>query len=356
MARFDKYRPHSTKALAPPHRLNGVNVKLTDVAREAGVGYGTASRAISGRGSVDANTREKVLAAAEKLGYRTNAMARALRENKTRTVGLIVPDIINEFYTESAAVLQDVLDKSGYQLMVATTGNDGEKERRVIESMLDRRVDAIVHVPVNPQAKFPKEVQVVELNRRSDMNRCTVTSDDDTGLHELVVHLLDQGYRDIGVVVGPAELSTARDRKAGFINALENISTKHGIREELRYRVIHTKYSPTGGYKAFSEFANDLPEVIVPLSTQVTLGVLKATQEQGLSIPDDLAIACYGVAEWLAVWGPGITVFAPDLPAMGAAAARQVLSFLDDAEQPEKHQRIPGQLIIRGTTPKLSKN
>ncbi len=330
-----------------------MNVKLTDVAREAGVGYGTASRAISGRGSVDAGTRDKVLAAAEKLGYRTNAMARALRENKTRTVGLIVPDIINEFYTESATVLQDELDKSGYQLVVSTTGNDAEKERRAIESMLNRQVDAVVHVPVNPQAKFPKGFKVVELNRRSDLNRPTVTSDDATGLKELALHILDQGYRDIGIIVGPAELSTARDRKAGFINALETEATQRGIREELRFRVVHSRYSPTRGYEAFAEFRNDLPQIVVPLSTQLTLGVLKATQENGIKIPDDLALACYGVAEWLAVWGPGITVFAPDLPAMGAAAATQVLTLLDAAPLPENHLSIPGQLIVRGTTPKV---
>ena len=330
-----------------------MNVKLTDVAREAGVGYGTASRAISGRGSVDAATRGKVLAAAEKLGYRTNAMARALRENKTRTVGLIVPDIINEFYTESAAVLQNELDKSGYQLVVSTIGNDAEKERRAIESMLNRQVDAVVHVPVNPRADFPKDYKVVELNRHSDLDRPTVTSDDATGLKELVLHILDQGYRDIGIIVGPAELSTARDRKAGFINALESEATQQGIREELRYRVVHSRYSPTGGYDAFAEYAKDLPEIIVPLSTQLTLGVLKATQERGIKIPNDLALSCYGVAEWLAVWGPGITVFAPDLPAMGAAAATQVLTLLDDSPLPHNHLSIPGQLIIRGTTPKI---
>lgn len=346
--------PHFAHILSPQHRLRAVNVKLTDVAREAGVGYGTASRAISGRGSVDAGTREKVLAAADKLGYRTNAMARALRENKTRTVGLIVPDIVNEFYTESAEVLQNELDTSGYQLMVATTGNDADKERRIIESMLNRQVDAIVHVPVNPQAVFPKDFKVVELNRRSDVSRSTVTSDDAAGLRELAIHLLDQGYRDIGVIVGPAELSTARDRKSGFIDALETEATAKGIREELRYRVVHTKYSPRGGYEAFKEFTQNLPEVVVPLSTQVTLGVLKAAHEQELSIPDDLALACYGVAEWLAVWGPGITVFAPDLPEMGAAAAELVLSFLHDSEQSEMHRRVPGQLIVRGTTPPIS--
>lgn len=331
-------------------------MKLTDVAQEAGVGYGTASRAISGRGSVDEGTRKKVLAAAEKLGYRTNAMARALRENKTRTVGLVVPDIINEFYTESAAVLQDELDKSGYQLMVATTGNDADKERRVIESMLNRQVDAIVHVPVNPQAEFPSGFKVVELNRRGDTNRSTVTSDDAAGLRHLAIHLLAQGYRDIGIIVGPAELSTARDRKAGLVNALETESVKQGIRDELRYRVTHTKYSKAGGHEAFLGFSDDLPEVIVPLSTQLTLGVLQATQERGLSVPDDIALACYGVADWLAVWGSGITAFAPDLPAMGAAAAKKVLTYLDNESEAETHQSIPGQLIVRGTTPSISKS
>ncbi|ANE02927.1 LacI family DNA-binding transcriptional regulator [Corynebacterium crudilactis] len=330
-----------------------MNVKLTDVAREAGVGYGTASRAISGRGSVDAATRNKVLAAAEKLGYRTNSMARALRENKTRTVGLIVPDIINEFYTESAAVLQDELDKSGYQLVVSTIGNDPEKERRAIESMLNRQVDAVVHVPVNPQAEFPKGFKVVELNRRSDVNRPTVTSDDAAGLKELAIHILNQGYRDIGIIIGPAELSTSRDRKTGFVSALESEATQRGVREELRYRVVHSRYSPTGGYDAFTVFTEDLPEIVVPLSTQLTLGVLKATQKRSIQIPNDLALACYGVAEWLAVWGPGITVFSPDLPAMGAAAATQVLTLLDAEPLPENHLKIPGQLIVRGTTPKI---
>ncbi|MGV9798136.1 hypothetical protein ACWDTP_08750 [Mycobacterium sp. NPDC003449] len=130
---------------------------------------GTASRALSGKGYVDEQTRRRVRVAAAQLEYRGNAAARALRERRSRAVGLLIPDLTNEFYTSAAEVLQTELDAEGFQLIVAQTRGLIDEEREAWESMLSRQVDGVVHVPVDPSTPVPKEIPVVQL-RSGDGN------------------------------------------------------------------------------------------------------------------------------------------------------------------------------------------
>lgn len=327
-------------------------VKLTDVAREAGVGYGTASRALSGRGAVDEATRSHVVAVAERLGYRTHAAARALRERRTRTVGLIVPDIVNEFYTASADILQTRLDAAGYQLVVATSGNRVDREHRAVQSMLDRQVDAIVHVPVDPRIDFPAGLPVIELNRRGVTGRPAVLSDDVAGVHALTEHVIERGYTDIVAICGPESVSTSVDRGRGFLDAVGAAGFEDHPGASRRFRTVTTDYSVNGGDAAMAALAGCLPQAVVALSSRIVLGALRASQRLGVAIPDDLALAGYGDPDWFDVWSRGITTFAPALAQMGARAAELTLTLLDGGEPPTTpHVHVAGQLLVRSTTP-----
>ena len=118
-------------------------------------------------------------------------------------VGLLLPDITNEFYTASAAVLQTVLDEAGFQLIVATTGNDPAVERHALKAMLDRQVDGIVHVPVDPAAALPTEIPIVQLNRHSAADAPAVLSDDVQGVAALTAAVIAAGHTDLVVLSGP---------------------------------------------------------------------------------------------------------------------------------------------------------
>ena len=324
-------------------------VKLTDVARAAGVGYGTASRALSGKGPVGGDARARVLEAARELGYTADATARALRERRTRSVGLIVPDMTNEFYTASAEVLQEVLRAAGHHLFVATTGNHPGRDQEALQEMAARRVDGIVHVPSGPSTAATSPVPVVELNRYSGRNVPAVVSDDYAGVKELTELVIAAGYTDIAAIVGPDTYSTSRDRLAGFKAATEQAGFSENATTGKRLRIVYSDFSAEGGASAMQTLLPDPPQALLPLSSRLVMGVLKTTREAGIRVPDDLSLAGYGDPDWFDIWGPGITTFAPPLAQMGAKAAEILLDLINGHEPTDTLSRIPGALRIRGT-------
>lgn len=327
-------------------------VKLTDVARAAGVGYGTASRALSGKGPVGGDARARVLEAARELGYTGDATARALRERRTRSVGLIVPDMTNEFYTASAEVLQEVLRDAGHHLFVATTGNHPGREQEALQEMAARRVDGIVHVPSGPSTAAASPVPVVELNRYSGRSVPAIVSDDFNGVKELTELVITSGYTDVAAIVGPDRYSTSRERLAGFKAAAEEAGFTENATTGKRLRIVFSDFSAEGGAGAMQTLLSDLPQVVMPLSSRLVMGVLKATRESGIRVPDDLSLAGYGDPDWFEIWGPGITTFAPPLAEMGSKAAEVLLDLINGLEPAHAVSRIPGTLRVRGTLTK----
>lgn len=323
-------------------------MKLKDVARIAGVGAGTVSRALSGNGSVDASTREKVLAVAAELGYTPNTAARALRERRTRTIGLLLPDLNNEFYTSSVAEIHRVLSEAGYQLVIATTSNDETTEANALENMVRQRVEGIIHVPVALKPRYPTNVPLIQLNRRStDESVAASTSDDVAGVRELTAVAIEAGHRDLAIIVGPEGFSTSVDRLAGALQATEAASLNWKPKA-LRVRVEHVPLTPDGGARAILNLADDLPTCVIALSSRLVMGVLRQSRELGIEIPRDLSLAGFGDPEWFSIWGPGITTFAPNLTEMGYQAARMLLDKLAD-KSPVRLALIPGTLQKRGS-------
>lgn len=337
---------------------------LADVAKLAGVGIGTASRALSGKGYVDELTRRRVQEAAARLEYRGNAAARALRERRSRVVGLLIPDLTNEFYTSAAEVLQTELDAAGFQLIVAQTRGLVDDERRAWESMLSRQVDGVIHVPVDPSAPVPSGMPVVQLNRRSLPSTVpAVISDDAAGIQALTEHVIEMGHRDIVAVVGPDTFSTTNDRLSGFRTAIAaagipevaagtRIRPGAGERRHgARARILSTELTIEAGAAAIEQIADDPPTAVLALSAQFVLGALVACQRRSITIPDDLSIAAINDPAWYAVWTPAITTFAPPLAEMGRRAGRELVAAMDhrDEDNPPEPAviRLRGDLRIR---------
>jgi LacI family transcriptional regulator len=328
---------------------------LRDVAGHVGLSVATVSRALSGHPHVDEETRRRVQASAAEVGYQPNALARALRQRRTNTIGLVIPDILNDFYAESATVLQHELERHGYRLILCISNSDPGTDRGYLRTLAEHRVDAIVHVPCTPEGArdaidAPEPIPVVELLRHTEEGRFdAVVTDDREGASTLTRHLTDLGHRNIAMITGSASFSTTRYRVAGY----EDAARKAGL-PASGARIVYGEYSRAFGYEATLELmrARRHPSALFSSGSPLTLGVLSALKELHLRVPDDVSLVCYEDPGWYAVQSPPLTCYALPLREMGRVAADILMKRLGkngETEQP-RVTRFAGRLVVRGST------
>jgi DNA-binding LacI/PurR family transcriptional regulator len=326
---------------------------LRDVALSAGLSPATVSRALSGARYVDDATRARVVAAAQALGYRPNALARALRAKQTMTVGLIVPDIRNDFYAETASVLQGAFEERGYRMLLCISNNEAESDRSYLSTLAEFRVDAIVYVPSTPTGarglvSAPKRIPIVELLRHTEEGMYdAIVSDDREGAIALTAHLIALGHRRIAMIAGPESLSTTRYRIAGYREAMR--------RAGLAARIERGPYTPAQGYSATRDLLahESKPTAIFSSAGPLTVGVLRALKDLGVAVPDAMSLVAFEDPEWYAAQNPPLTCYGLPLREMALLAVELVTKRLAEpaeAERPASTLRFSGHLIVRGST------
>ncbi len=326
---------------------------LRDVATSAGLSPATVSRALSGARYVDDATRARVVSAARALGYRPNALARALRAKQTMTVGLIVPDIRNDFYAETASVLQGAFEERGYRLLLCITNNEAESDRSYLSTLAEFRVDAIVYVPSTPTGarglvSAPKRIPIVELLRHTEDGAYdAIVSDDREGAIALTSHLAGLGHRRIAMISGPETLSTTRYRIAGYREVMRGAG--------LAARIERGPYSPDHGYKATRDLlaSEPKPSAIFSSAAPLTVGVLRALKDLNVDVPRELSLVAFEDPDWYASQNPPLTCYGLPLREMALLAVELVTKRLaepSEAERPPTTLRFSGRLIVRGST------
>lgn len=317
-------------------------VMLADVAEAAGVGTATASRALNDSGYVAAATKERVQEVARELGYRPNAVAKALRSARTGVVGLLLPDLRNEYYSVSSDAIQKELAASGLRLMVAAAST-AEEERAAFESFRAQRVDGIIHVPVDPEAELPADVPVVQINRASSPGRIpAIVCDEEAGLLDLTRVVLEGAPAKVALLVGGREHSTTRARIAGFERAMGSV--------EVPWTVVSGTFTAQFGAEASRAALAAGVDAIIAASPRIVVGVVKALQEDGVRVPEDCQLASYSDPEWFSLWQPGMTTLVPPLEEMGRLAVQRLRGILADADAGTEVTVLPGQVIRRGST------
>jgi DNA-binding LacI/PurR family transcriptional regulator len=201
---------------------------IKDIAAKLGVSHTTVSRALRGHPHVDETLRRKIKDAARQLNYRPNALAQGLKDMRTRVVGLIITDLMNDFSAEAATIIQSELAKEGYRLLLCVSGDDPSSELAYLKAMREERVEGLILVPTvggNTGAveEYTRDgVPVVEFIRTTNSHLDSVVMDDFGGALAMTEHLLAMGHTRIGVVLGQAELSTAQGRLQGYLRAHAN--------------------------------------------------------------------------------------------------------------------------------------
>lgn len=330
---------------------------LRDVAHASGVSISTASRALSDHEYVKPATRARVIEAARDLGYAVNPVARRLRRNRTRTVGLLMPDMHNSsFSSEAARYLQRQLQDYGYGLVIYVTRNDREVELRCLERLRDQEVDGVIHVPATTAgaellAEGPRPIPVVELFRQSGSEHVdAVIYDSTTAAATLTTHLLGLGHRNIGVVTGVERLESTKRRLAGVYKAVNEAGLPGSCVHEA-----HAELSPQAGSQAFRRLLRQNSQITAVLATssQFVLGGALAAREMGIAIPDNVSLAGFGDPEWGLLMTPAITSYTLPVEEMAMTAALLVTSRI---ERPDVSETAPtkiafsGTLIARGST------
>lgn len=280
--------------------MRPTRVSIKEVANAAGVSLAAVSRVVNNSGYVNAEKRARIKAIIEKLGYRPDAVARSLVTSASRTVGLCVPYLNSLFIADLMVGVEAEADKYGYDVFICHTREDPDSERDAVARLLDRRVDGIIVVPVNGGDSFEKTMQAVPtvflLRQPEGVDRNLVLASDYAGSRRAFSLLLENGHRDIGIIGGPDELSTVRERR----RAVDDLLREWDIKPNPR-RIVDAPLDYRQSYEAAKSILmrKKPPTAVYTMHNWATQALVHLFYELRLDLPDDLSVAAYeSYEEW----------------------------------------------------------
>jgi LacI family transcriptional regulator len=327
---------------------------LKDVAARAGVGTATVSRVLTGNGYTSQDARDRILAAAQELGYRPSALARGLKLQRTEALGLLVADITNPFYSFVAAGALQAASEAGHHLILCATSEDPKMESEYIDVLLESRVDGIVAVPTGANLEQWERalefgVQVVLVDRELEGLRVpSVTVDNRGGAFEGTRLLLGLGHRRIAILTGPRATTTGGERLAGYLDA--HASAGVPVDERL---VRSGSFMREPAAAAARELLTESPRATAIFAANNVLGevALAAINEAGLRIPDDISLLVFDDVAWTRQMTPAVTAIAQPMDRLGSVGVERLLDALGrrpgGAKATNEPTRLPVQVIVR---------
>jgi len=326
-------------------------VTLADVAEYAGVSASTASRALNGRGELSQETRAAVLAAASALQFEPSLLARSLRTRTTWTVGFVVPDVSSPFYASALKGAQAALEQAGYRVMLMDSGQERDGELAALRTLLNHQVDGLLLSTVGLAAeRFQSTVArrgtpcIFFDSVLPGMGHGSVLIDNADGIDCLVDHLVEHGHRRIGALTGSLDETSGYERLDAFRAAMD----RHGLEVPEGY-IRGDRWSTAAGQEAtVALFAQEpRPTALVASSVELALGCMFACREQGVRIPDDLALATFDDAYFAELLDPSLTAVWYDPAEVGRAAASLLVEAMREGDGDRRDLRVPVTLVTR---------
>lgn len=324
---------------------------IKDVAQAAGVSTATVSRVLSDGEHVRPEVRQRVLKAVEELAYRPNRLARGLRAQQTKTLGLIVSDIRNPFFTSISRAVEDTAYKQGYGLFLCNTDEDPEKEAIYLNLMSDENVAGVIFSPTRQTAAnfttsllpFPAVI-VDRAVGNADID--AVLLDNVDSAFRLTHHLLEQGYRHIAALCGNMS-TTGRERYTGYARALSDAGLP--VLDEY---VKFVSPRAEAGYDATLKLIDltQPPDALLTTNSLLAAGALQAIRERNLLIPNDLALVTFDETTWASLVQPAITLIAQPTHEIGLIATELLLQRIADPDRPIRQVILKGKLLVRGSS------
>lgn len=310
---------------------------MKDIARETGLGLATISSYFNG-GNVREKNRIKIEAAIASLHFEVNETARGLKTNRTHIIGIVIPELNNIFCAEIISEAEDILRKNGYATMLCDCRTDVHREEEAVEFLARRRVDGLLLMPSGESGGairlFQKQKKPVVLIDRKPAGVCcdSVLSDNAGAAREAVRQFIASGHRKIGLICGPEEIYTARERKRGFFEAL----TKAGIEPDVTMTACGD-YTIHGGARAVRELRERHPEMTAVLISnyEMTVGAMIEINESGISVPDALSVIGFDNPDFARACSPRLSILTQPTREIAGEAVRMLLERLENGEKEE---------------------
>jgi DNA-binding LacI/PurR family transcriptional regulator len=308
-------------------------IRIQDVAQRAGVSSATVSRVLANKPHVSLRVRKLVTAAIEELDYQPSRVARSLRVQTSKIIGLIISDIQNPFFTSLVRAVEDVAYQNQYALFLCNSDEDIEKERLYVDLMYAERVAGVIIVPTcetdNPCRKLLEaNIPIVAVDRLlPDFPVDTLVMDNAAASAEIVTMLIEDGHRDIACIVGRLTTTTGRERRDGYVKAL--VAHSLPVRPEL---VLTGPPKEESGYRFTRELLDQSqpPTALFAGNNLLTVGALRAIDERSLRIPEDIAVGAFDDVDWMYRVGPVLVVAVQPAYDIGWTAAELLIKRIGD--------------------------
>ena len=328
-------------------------VSVKDIAREAHTSIATVSRVINQNGRYSKETERRVLEAIKKFNYETNQLARSLRIMHSKNVGIMVPDITNEFFSNIIWTVQQELMKHGYMTVICNSGEDRDLARKQVHMLLGQKVSGIIYIG---GAEITDELDIPTIYVDRDPRNTTPEMDGDFQLVECDniqggylagKELTEKGCRRISYVCFDEELSTIKKRRQGFEKALEEAGTA-----KMGPSVAVKEVSMREGFLATERILKEEPKTdgIFFMSDVLAVGGLKYLLQEDIPVPQRVKLVGFDDISLCAILEPGITTVHQPLTEMGKTAVNRLLCFINEESDHFMHERPPVYLVHRGTT------
>ena len=305
---------------------------MKDLARETGLGLATLSKYFNG-GTVREKNRVLIEAAVKKLHYVPNEVARSLKTQQSRVIGVVIPELSNAFITSIISSMEDILRKHDYAVIVCDCRSDPKREKEAVEFLLHRRVDGLINMATDAtgnhlKAALSAGIPVLLVDRLVESLRgqtSAVIIDNVFAAGQAVRKLTGLGHRQIGLILGSPNLYTTDQRLTGYLNALKEA----GITPSDEY-IRYGDYTMDGGYQAATALLKlkRRPTALFVTNFEMTLGTMLALQHNGIRVPDDLSVIGFDKLELFGEIFPDLTLIRQPQLSIGREAANLMLDLL----------------------------
>ncbi|MFF2886536.1 LacI family DNA-binding transcriptional regulator [Paenibacillus sp. NPDC057967] len=321
---------------------------IKDVARIAGVSVATVSRVLNDKGYVGQRTREAVEKAIKETSYKPNEVARSLFKKQSSTIGLIVPDIMNPFFTELARAVEDMATKLGYNVILCNSDGNGDKEQAYLDVLKQQYVNGIIVSSNTLTAQQVEElnIPVVSIDREISKGLPTIVVENKKGAMMATRYLQSKGCKNIGHIRGSYGVVNAEERYEGY---KEVVANEPWFKESY---VVNGNYDMQSSIEATAELLRLHPEIdgIFAANDIMAIGALKVAHQLGKKVPEELAVIGFDGIKLSTVMTPELTTIVQPIYKLGEVSAEMLISLMEHQPIENTYYKLDVELIERNST------